>query len=323
MKIKIIIFLTLLIFNINADKPDNFASSDQDFLKLIDNLFDIEENDEKIQNNKILNNISIKEKVEEKSTKTFSNFLEHFNKYYPRVFLIREKFLTNMTAENIAMLFEKIVNTIAYKPYFYVEELFTILYKKLNLNEKIEWQKNQYNIELLEEKFKNSNIKNIIINNNGFEEFIADQLSFFHEFLKYAKIDINTKIVFYEKNKTQITTKSRLIKDPKQQIENLINYWAKNNIKIHLDFYELCFDYWSRLFIKAICTQDLKKANRFINDLKKIATFTKNNALINEFLNKYNELQSLLKKEHYSKKFENLMHDKEFADILEYHGITA
>ena len=331
-KIKIPIFTLLLSFSTtNYGKTFNdlneIKAQDPDMYKLIDSLFDFEEINSKSPEyaQKIVPK-NITDKVAEKSTQSFDEFLNHFNKYYPKVFLIREKFLTNMTPQDIANTFEKIINTIAYKPHYYIEQLFTAIYKKLNLTEKVAWQNCQYNIEFLETKFKQIDIKKLLINNNNFESFIADQLAFFHEFLKYSKVDPKTKIVYYERG-SRISIEKNRIKNAKHDAkidpEPLTAYWTKNNIKIHYDFYELCFDYWSRLFLKAICDENLKQANRFHTDLKKIVAILKNDPLINEYLNKYNELLSLLKKSHYSKKLENLIHDKDFSDILAYHGITT
>ncbi|KKP24884.1 MAG: hypothetical protein SZ59_C0001G0202 [candidate division TM6 bacterium GW2011_GWF2_28_16] len=351
MKIK---FLLLFIFFINfnnnyclTNNLNNSQEQDDDTFAFIDALFGQDEdldnitnkfnnlnnnnnNNNNINNKKIVhennpdNKIQeLKNKIEIKSEQNFSNFLEHFNKYYPNAFLIKEKFLTNMTPEKIAITLDKIINCIAYTPWLYVENIFKVITQKFNAQDKKIWLENNFDINFLENKFKNINIKRILIEDNCAQEFIVEQLKVLSEFIKYSRVNLETKIVYYDKTNSYKFSFNQKQENNSLKSESLIEYWTKNNIKTHHNFYELCFDYYTRLFIESIEQENYKKASDYQTYLKEIFKKLENSPIepiINLYLNKYNGLIKILRDKYHAEKFGFLKDNKQFSELLDYWG---
>ena len=299
----------------------NSEMNDAELLELLDNLFNtsaIPVNNNNNAEEKTVINKNLQEKVAIKSEQTFQEFIDHFNKYYPRVFLIREKFFSTMTPSDLAKAIEQIIDVIANKPWFYLEQLFKPIIKKFKNEEKKEWQNANYNLEFLIKKFKNKKLEKIT-QEHGFENFIADQLVNFHNFLRYAKVDLNNNLVFYDKRRNF----SGLFSQKKNNSNNEISlkkYWSDTGENIHFDFYELCADYWSRLFLTSISTEQLNKSYRYYDDLREVLNNLKNSpneSKVNEYIQKYKNLLKLLRQKFNSKHTEN-KENKEFSELMEY-----
>jgi hypothetical protein len=309
-------FLLTLIFSINLQ------ANNAEFLKLLEELFQTsalqkaEINEQPKTEEPEVPQKSYKDKVEKMSTQHFNEFIAHINKYYPKVFVIREKFLCYMTPQGVAKAYEQIIQIISERPWFYVEQLFKPMIKNLNSQEKIEWNKSGHNLDLIIEKFKNKKLKKINFE-NGFENFIADQLVYFHNFLKRAKVDVKNNLVFYEENRFSYNSFANRKKTNTNEIP-LKKYWQDNAINIHFDFYELCADYWSRIFINSISNNQLNKAYRYFDDFKEILSNLRNSpqeSKVNEYAQKYKEVTKLLKQKKLIFK-----KDDKYDELFEYWG---
>lgn len=321
MKFKYFILTLFFTFNLSAN--------DTEFLNLLEELFqtstlqqaenenEIQETNE-IQKTKELNvpQKIYKEKVKKISTEKFDEFIAHLNNYYPKVFVIREKFLCYMTPQDVAKAFEQIIQIISERPWFYVEQLFKPMLKNLSTQEKIKWKKSGYNLDLIIEKLKNKKL-NKIKHINGFEDFIADQLVYFHNFLKHAKVDIKNNLVFYKQNHFFYNSSINPQKVNKNEVP-LKKYWMDNAINIHFDFYELCADYWSRIFINSVSNNQLNNSYKYFDDFKEILNNLRNSpqeSKVNEYAQKYKEITKLLKQ----KKTNSKKTDK-YDELFEYWG---
>ncbi|MBD3273489.1 hypothetical protein GF385_04035 [Candidatus Dependentiae bacterium] len=317
MQIKSVFLIILCFFlsciNISCANKD---ISDAELMQLLDELFDtpaISQNSKKEEKDKKVD-LNLQKKIKEKSEKTFDEFINHLNSYYPKVFVIREKFFSRMTPEDLAKALKQIIDIIANKPWFYLEQLFKPIINKLEKKDKKEWQKSDYDIEFLIKSLKNKKLKNLK-NKHGFENFLADQLVYFHNFLKFAKVDIN-KLVYLDKTKRSFS----LYGQKKNSNDTpLKKYWFENGEYVHFDFYELCADYWSRLFINSIISEQLNKTYRYYEDLKEVLNYLKNSpneSKVNEYLKRYKNLLKLLKQ----KKSLNNQTKKsdDFSELLEY-----
>lgn len=328
MKIKQLSFIT--IFLIFTQLSSSTTINDNDIFNLMNQLFDFQKDEKKeIKSNIPKIKISDKERemVKHISNQKLIEFQAHFNKYYPKVFVIREKFLVNMTPDKIAKVFDKIINIIAYKPWIYIQELFQGISQHLTLEEFATWRKKGFDIEDISKKLNNPSLEKILIENNGFEEFIADQLSFLHDFLHYSKVELTSQITFFDKRDRYSSYSSKSVNsvNTKQIEETLQSFWLKKGIKTAQDFYELCFSYFSRLFIKSINQEDLRLSNKYFDDLKKIILQIKNTsqeARLHEFIGKYKDLLDILKHRIYSTKFSFLKKDKELSELLDYWDAT-
>lgn len=320
MKVKIF-FLTIILSLISGLSYSNSNTNDADFLKLLNELFDtpaISATTDNIENKEITIDKNLREKVAVKSEQTFQEFIDHFNKYYPRVFVIREKFFSTMTPEHLAKALEQIIDVIANRPWFYLEQLFKPIIKKLENKEKLEWKKANYDIEFLVKKFKNEKLAKLS-QEHCFENFMADQLVYFHNFLKYAKVDLVNNLVFYDKRRSFSGLYSRRKKNQNNEVP-LRKYWSDNGENVHFDFYELCADYWARLFLDSISTEQLNNSYRYYDDLKEVLNCLRNSpneAKINEYVQKYKNLLKLLKQKTYSR-YTELEKDNEFSELMEY-----
>ncbi|MFH1461808.1 MAG: hypothetical protein ABIF12_02600 [bacterium] len=321
MKIKLLLtlFFSTQLFSSSSD--------DAEFFKLLDELFNTPSIAQetpttpklKIENNQ--KNILI-DKVEAKSIQTLENLTNHINKYYPRVFVIREKFFSYMAPQDISRAFEQIVEIIANRPWFYLEQLYKPIIKRLEPNDLKTWQELNHNIDFLVEKFKNKNLKNLIYE-NGFENFIADQLVYFHNFLKKAKVDIQNNLVFYDESQRSFNSSYQINANQLQKQKNpneiaLKAYLLENSPQVYFNFYELCADYWSRLFVNSISNNQINDAYRYFDDLRDVLANLKNSiceSKVNEYIQKYRELLKTLRQK---KAINSTDKNKQFEELMDY-----
>ena len=154
----------------------------------------------------------------------------------------------------------------------------------------------EFNLSFFE-KFNDKNLKKSLKNSGGFWEFIADQLCFYSEFIRFAKIKLDDHSVFIE-NRNRWTS-SFFDKKDDNKVEPLGKYWERNGITVEHYFYALCFDYFGKLFLEGILNQDLKQASRYHSDLKVIMNRlcgTKYEFERKENIKIYEELLDILKK---------------------------
>lgn len=236
------------------------ANLEEDFLNL-----ESEEPDDILDNNKNLEEKDKTKKESEQKQLAFKKFLE---KYYPKVFLICEKFFYFMTPQDIAKSLQDISNMINQNPYLYFEFLFKEIEKKLTEQEKIEWKKNSFDLKTLKSIFNNKSLNKWIKNGGGYYKIIADQLAYYNYFIENCYVDLTDNSVdinlpsdydFYflysieKKDSTKI---------------KLRDYWAKNGVTSVYDFYALCFDFWVKLFLNAILEKNRARASSYLFDLK-------------------------------------------------------
>lgn len=303
------------------------STNDAEFFKLLDELFNTPAITQetpttpklKIDNNQ--KNILI-DKVKAKSTQTLNDLTNHINKYYPRVFVIREKFFSYMTPQDTSRAFEQIIEILANKPWFYLEQLYKPIIKRLEPNNLKTWQELNHSIDFLIEKFKNKNLNNLIYE-NGFENFIADQLVYFHNFLKKANVDIQNNLVFYDETQKSFNSSYQINpgfyqKQKNSTVITLKKYLLENSPQVYFDFYELCADYWSRLFINSISNNQINNAYRYFDDLRDVLANLKNSpceSKVNEYIQKYKELLKTLRQK---KSLNSTDKNKQFEELMDY-----
>ncbi|MBD3232034.1 hypothetical protein GF322_05260 [Candidatus Dependentiae bacterium] len=306
----IFIFYFLFSFNVVPIVCEH-KFFDDDFIKMMHEFFQNSEKQEKKNKELNIDNPEKYKLYKERSKKNLQRFEDHLSKYFPKVFLIREKFLENMHAKDIAPALQQIINMLHDKSWMYVEYMFKPLDKVLKkLNEKEEWRKNDYDFEYLNEIFKNQEIKKWLKTGGGFWEFIADQLSFYCDFVDKAEIDLKTGVVFFEDDFWQSVELFYMPSCQQQEAESikLKDYWVKKGIKVHEDLYAFTFDYFAKLFLEAILYQDLILSNRFFNDLRKLVNDCKGScyeAKYKEYLKTYKELLVKLRQKNMKNDFDS------------------
>ena len=264
--------------NMNKEEDDDANEKDLDF-----------------ENNKDF------EVVQKQSDFVFKKFEDHLSKYFPKVFLMRERFLENMAPDKIAESLQQVIDMLHDKPWLYVEYIFRPLDKILKKNNlKEEWKKDNYNFQFLTDFFKDKEIKKWLKTGGGYYEYIADQLSFYCEFVDKARIDKETGSVFLEKDFWQDLELFYKPSTQKQKVksEKLKDYWIKKGIMVHEQLYVFTFDYFAKLFLEGILHKDLTISNRFFNDLRKLVTDCSGScyeAKYKEYLKTYKELLEKLK----------------------------
>ncbi len=260
-----------------------------------------DDDDLDLENSKNYENNKNFEVVQKQSDFVFKKFEDHLSKYFPKVFLMRERFLENMTPKDIAAALQQIVDMLHDKSWLYVEYIFRPLDKILKKNNlKEEWKKDGYNNQFLIDFFKDKEIKKWLKSGGGYYEYIADQLSFYCEFIDKARIDKETGRVFLEKDFWQDLELFYRPSTQKQKVksEKLKDNWVKNGITVHEQLYVFTFDYFAKLFLEGILNKDLTMSNRFFNDLRKLISDCSGScyeAKYKEYLKTYKELLEKLK----------------------------
>ncbi|MFA5075503.1 MAG: hypothetical protein WC436_05380 [Candidatus Babeliales bacterium] len=319
-KKKNFLFLIFFLLNINifAKDQDLLANQDienfdfnnnidnLDFFKFLDSLENQDNGQNKTVKNILENNSQSQDFGQKKIDTDLSQALleKHKNylfKFFPKVFLVREKCLALMTPEQIALCLQEVINMLRDEPWKYVESLLKTINKQLPDKQKKEWEKAGYDIKFLEKFADISQLKKISKNGGGYWEFIADQLAFYTEFVERCKIDSKSNSVFLtNKNFNSSTYFTGKFSKQDNKNLNLKDYWANKGIFVYFELYTLCFEYYAKLFLEEIKFKKFYKADYFYCDLKFILeklSGSKYESESQEYIRRYKELLDLLKKD--------------------------
>jgi hypothetical protein len=170
------------------------------------------------------------------SSEEKSNFYqEYIAKYYPKAYVIQEKFL-KMTVDQVATALNDVNYVFVKDPWFYFQNTpkgFRLVY---------------------------------------FWEYIIDQLSILHNFLVNARVDKKTKKVFLPNNKSRYNFWSNFSSfAADKNSTQLADYLKENFVKVYADFYALSYDYHVKMFNEGILLKKMPQANRYINELEYIS----------------------------------------------------
>ncbi|MFH0898494.1 MAG: hypothetical protein V1855_02870 [bacterium] len=169
---------------------------------------------------------------------TLNFYKDYLQKYYPKVFVIRELFFENMEPEQIALALGDIVALFTQEPWFYFVD------KKKQCDLAFYW------------------------------EYILDQVSFISEFLNIARVDLKTKSVFMPEQEEIGFSFGFLFAEQgfsghaHGMTKNLFEYLKEQGVEVVFDFYALCFDYVIKLFNENILLKNTRKVERCFSDLK-------------------------------------------------------
>ena len=289
----------------------NFQDLLKDFgINLIEKEEDGEQNEESKRDDKI-------EKI---SNEASQNFQTHISKYFPKVFVAREKFFSNMTPEDISKGLQDVVDMIADTPWIYVEMVFKSIGKSLKKEEQNTWKDKGFNLDYLLKIFKDNNLKKSLKSGLGKWEFIADQLAFYSEFVERARIRSDGTVFVEEFN--YYSSDYFWGRNKKNNCEKLKDYWNKKGIIVHYNLYALCFDYWVKLFLEGILNKDLSQSYKYYDDLRIIMERlegSKYESQRRENMKTYKELLELLKQKVRPKK--NDGGDKYTNEVMEFYDM--
>jgi hypothetical protein len=172
----------------------------------------------------------------EQDEKLSSFYSEYIAKYYPKAYVIRQKFL-DMTVEQIAEALNDIVHVFTKEPWFYFQNSpkgFRLIY---------------------------------------YWEYVLDQCGIIHDFLKHAKVDLKTKKITFENgfawdDFAGYFNYQEDVLIPKSQ--TLLSYLQKNNISSYTAFFALAFDYHVKFFNEGILLKNLNIANKYFSEIEYI-----------------------------------------------------
>ncbi len=165
-------------------------------------------------------------------------YQDYLQKYYPKVFVIRELFFEKMTPKQIAKALRDIVEIFTEQPWFY----FVDDTKQCNLA--FYW------------------------------EYILDQLSFISEFLKLARVDVLTHEVFLPEEEEAGLSFGFLFEThgfgghENRNTKNLFTHLKEQGEEVLFDLYALSFDYVIKLFNEGILLKNVEGVQRCFSDLK-------------------------------------------------------
>ncbi len=302
-------------------KNNGYANPEMDFSFLLLELMGKEDSD--ICLDTIKNESISGETIEEKSVKrkefdawknvrsntaneAFQNYIE---RYFTKTFPATERFLINMNPEDLAQEFDKLVTMITYQPWIYVEQLFRKIEHKLSDDQKKTWENLEHNLDFIKKEFCNNNVDSALKiekwmkSGGGCWEFISDQLGLYHQFLDKAVVGSELGIIYFKKScwdwSEWDTITSFMPKKDVHKSESLKKYWENRGIFVHHNFYALCFDYFAKLFLEAILSQQRELADQYYYDLKitvENLSGTKYESDRQETFRRYKELLELLKR---------------------------
>jgi hypothetical protein len=165
-------------------------------------------------------------------------YTKYIATYYPKAYVIRERYFANMTPDEIVKSLKTVIDVIAERTWFYVS------------NNPHTFACGQY------------------------WEFFIDQLNILHEFLYKAKVDPATQKVFipYEDESLYY---SQLLSDSFEMIDDgtvaFLEYidepWHKSII---YEFYVLFFDFLIKMFNEGILSNDRLKTITYLSELEYI-----------------------------------------------------
>ncbi len=156
---------------------------------------------------------------------------DYLEKYYPKVFVIRERFFSDMSIDHMLVILKEIVEVFAENPWIY---------------------------------FANEKDNFVVIR---YWEYIVDQLSFINEFLRKAYFDTSSKKIIAPKHIDSFSSKMIGGQYPQQNIRPLFIVFDEKQKRVVSEFYALCFDYLIKLFNEGILLKDPKISDRFLCDL--------------------------------------------------------
>jgi len=166
----------------------------------------------------------------------FDFYKEYIAKYYPKVFVIREKFFAHMDAEEIVDALGEVVKVLSNDTWFYIQD----------------------------------NPKNF--KRGRYWEYVIDQLSYFNQFLENARIDACTGVVFLPDEDDDLYLEWLLPPSLQTQtndsIEMLEYLQETNNMSVIYDFYALSFDFLIKLFNEGILFYDASQAYSYLSELE-------------------------------------------------------
>ncbi len=184
-----------------------------------------------IQNEDIYDEIIRSFEADEKLSSFYN---EYIAKYYPKAYVIRQKFL-DMAPEQIAEALNDIVHVFTKEPWFY---------------------------------FQNSP-KGFRL--SYYWEYVLDQCGIIHDFLKHAKVNLKNKKITFENGFAWDDfvgyfnyQEDTLI--PKTQ--TLLSYLQKNHLISYTAFFALAFDYQVKFFNEGILLKDLNMANKYFSEIE-------------------------------------------------------
>jgi len=196
-------------------------------------------------------NKKIKQLLKSKEEKLVESFLktqltkedekfrdEYLNKYYPKVFVVREHFFSKMTFQEVAESLQRVVDIFTNKPWFYIKN------NQKDCNVGMHW------------------------------EYILDQLSFFSEYIERSSVNLNSKeVVFFEGSSFGNFGYFPVFLETKKRDGNykpLKEVWQEKGIQIHHHFYALCSDYVRKMFNEGLKMKDWSKGNWYYYELRKV-----------------------------------------------------
>ena len=141
----------------------------------------------------------LKEQIVKESQEFFKKYKKYIFRYFPKVFLMRENFLALMTPEDISNYLEEIIKILRFEPWKYVESPFKLINTQLSDEEKKVWASVGYDTKYLETIADPKKLKKVSRDGAGFWEFIADQLSFYAEFIERVRVDSKDNSIYLEK----------------------------------------------------------------------------------------------------------------------------
>ena len=163
---------------------------------------------------------------------------EYLLKYFPKAYVIRERFFSQMTFDEVDQALAAIVELLSEKP----EKYFVENSEKINVA--LYW------------------------------EHILDQCSLMSEFLKKARVNSQDGKVFLPQNLESDPQgryfggfgQGQLSKQSPSQ--SLLLVWRKKNKTAVADFYALCFDYLIKLFNEGFLIKNNKQIDRYYAELE-------------------------------------------------------
>ncbi len=163
-----------------------------------------------------------------------SFYFEYISKFYPRAYVIRQKFL-KMTSEEVAKAINDVVCVFVKEPWFYFQD--TPVGFRLS----------------------------------HYWEYVLDQCGILHHFLRRAKVDLKTnKISVSDDFSFDEFSFWETGVAGKPQKQNLLDLLRKNFTNVYTAFYALSFDYAVKLFNEGILLKDIKQANKFFSEIESI-----------------------------------------------------
>jgi len=222
---------------------------------------------------------------------------------------MRENFLALMTPEDISNYLEEIIKILRFEPWKYVESPFKLINTQLSDEEKKVWASVGYDTKYLETIADPKKLKKVSRDGAGFWEFIADQLSFYAEFIERVRVDSKDNSIYLEKRNSSYWDSGYYggfgaygakPKQDKSADLKLKEYWKKNGILVSYEFYSFCFDYWAKLFLEEIKYKNLSGTYRYYDDLRVILdriSGSVREAEYQEYMKRYKELLDLLKQD--------------------------